>query len=140
EFNAATREIDNKHKSIKEREAEIKKLDELIALTAEQAAAHEKDVEAIRQSMAGDEADVASRVAVLREEAEKAAEGRAALRAVIEKELLKTYDSLATKRGYSAAPVVKGVCQGCHTTLPPQMNNMLARGETMERCPRCLRI
>jgi predicted nucleic acid-binding Zn-ribbon protein len=140
EFNAATREIDNKKRAIQEREGEIKKLREIVATTTEQAVAHETDVDAIRQSMAGDEADVAQRIAVLREEIAVVGAGREELRAKIGKQLLKDYDSLATKRGYSVAPVVKGVCQGCHTTLPPQMNNMLARGDTVERCPRCLRI
>jgi predicted nucleic acid-binding Zn-ribbon protein len=140
EFNAATREVENKKKSIHERELEIKKLLEAEATAKEQAAAHEKDVEAIRQGMAADEADVAQRIAVLKEEMVTAGAGREELRVQVEKELLKIYDSLVTKRGYSVAPVVKGQCQGCHVSLPPQMNNMLARGETIERCPRCLRI
>lgn len=140
EFNAATREIDAKKKSILEREGEIKKVSAVIAETSGQVTAHEADVETIRQSLAGDEKDVAERIATLREEIARVSEGREALRASIEKTLLKTYDALTTKRGYSVAPVEKGVCRGCHTTLPPQLNNMLARGETIESCPRCLRI
>jgi len=140
EFNAATREIDNKKKAIFEREAEVKKLIEVITTTGSQAEAHEKDVETIRQSLAADEAEVAARVAVLREEIATVATGRAALRAQIPGPLLKTYDSLVTKKGYSVSSVVKGVCQGCHTSLPPQLNNILARGESIESCPRCGRI
>jgi predicted nucleic acid-binding Zn-ribbon protein len=140
EFNAATREIDNKKKAIQERESEVKKLTEVITTTGSQAAAHEKDVETIRQSLAGDEAEVASRVQVLREEIATVSSGRDELRSKITKELLRTYDALVTKKGYSVAPVVKGVCQGCHTTLPPQLNNILARGESIESCPRCARI
>lgn len=140
EFNAATREIDNKKKAIFEREGEIKKVSEVVTTTGAQAEAHEKDVEAIRQSLAAEEADVASRVAVLREEIVAVSVGRDELRGQIEGSLLKTYDSLATKKGYSVAPVQKGVCQGCHTSLPPQLNNILARGESIESCPRCSRI
>lgn len=140
EFNAATREIDNKKKAIQEREGEVKKLAEVVNTTGTQVTAHEGDVENIRQNLAGEEADVAARIQVLREEIEKVGAGRAELRAQIEKNLLKTYDSLASKRGYSVAPVAKGVCQGCHTALPPQLNNILARGESIESCPRCGRI
>ncbi len=46
----------------------------------------------------------------------------------------------AQKRGYAVAPVVKGVCQGCHMALPPQLNNILARMESLETCPRCGRL
>jgi predicted nucleic acid-binding Zn-ribbon protein len=140
EFNAATREIDNKKKSIHDREAEIKTLRTAETAAKDQTVAHEKDVDTIRQSLAADETEIAERVKVLREEQVLASTGREAIRVKVDKELLKIYESLQTKRGYSVAPVVKGVCQGCHTSLPPQMNNMLARGETVERCPRCLRI
>ena len=140
EFNAATREIDNKKKSILEREAEIKKLVEVIASTAPQAEAHGKDVESIRQNLANEEAEIAQRITTLREEIATVAAGRTEARAKLPKELLRTYDALVTKKGYSVAPVVKGVCQGCHTSLPPQLNNLLARGESIESCPRCARI
>ena len=53
---------------------------------------------------------------------------------------LKTYDTLLSKRGYAVAPVIKGVCQGCHMALPPQLNNILARMESIETCPRCVRL
>src|SRR6185295_5636064 len=65
---------------------------------------------------------------------------RDASRSAVEKNWLKTYDSLAAKRGYAVAPVIKGVCQGCHMALPPQLNNILARMESIETCPRCGRL
>lgn len=140
EFNAATREIDNKKKAIFERESEIKKVTEVVTTTGAQAEAHEKDVETIRQSLSADEADVEGRIQVLREEITVVSQGREEIRTKIDGPLLKTYDSLASKKGYSVAPVAKGVCQGCHTSLPPQLNNILARGESIESCPRCARI
>jgi predicted nucleic acid-binding Zn-ribbon protein len=140
EFNAATREVDNKKRAIHERDTELKKIVEAVQTSAAQIEARTKDVEAIRESLTADEADVAERVANLREEITRVAVGRDELRAQIEGPTLKIYDTLATKRGYSVAPVAKGVCQGCHTSLPPQMNNMLARGEKIETCPRCGRI
>jgi predicted nucleic acid-binding Zn-ribbon protein len=62
------------------------------------------------------------------------------LRAAIDTSWLKIYDSLAAKRGYAVAPVVKGTCRGCHMLLPPQLANTLARMESLEVCPRCGRI
>ena len=65
---------------------------------------------------------------------------RDAARAKVDKPWLKIYDTLAAKRGYAVAPVIKGVCQGCHMALPPQLNNILARMESIETCPRCGRL
>ena len=45
-----------------------------------------------------------------------------------------------SKRGYAVASVVKGVCRGCHMTIPPQLNNVLARFDSVESCPRCQRL
>lgn len=142
EFNAATREMDNKKRGIMEREQEIKKVSEAVTTTSQQVLAHEADVEQIRTSLAADEADVAGRVQVLREEIASISSGRDELRAKIDTTLLKAYDAIGGKRGYGfgIAPVVKGVCQGCHTAVPPQLNNILARGESVETCPRCSRI
>jgi uncharacterized protein len=140
EFNAATREVEHKKRAIFEREGEIKKMREVIEQTRAQVEAHGQDVESIRQTLAVEQGEVETRSAVLREEVARIAAGRAELRAVIDKATLKTYDALVTKRGYSVSPVVKGVCQGCHTSLPPQLVNILARGESLESCPRCGRI
>src|SRR6185436_18498035 len=65
---------------------------------------------------------------------------RDAARSAVESKWLKIYDTVSQKRGYGIAPVVKGVCQGCHMALPPQLNNILARMESIETCPRCGRL
>ena len=59
---------------------------------------------------------------------------------LVEQQWLKIYDTVAAKRGYAVAPVVKGICQGCHMALPPQLSNVLARMESIQTCPRCGRL
>jgi predicted nucleic acid-binding Zn-ribbon protein len=140
EFHAANREVDNRRRSIQEREAELKKVAEAMAQTSTGAESHVKDVEALRETLAGEEAKIAEQVAVLKAQIDEAASGRGDVRARIEKSWLKTYDTLSSKKGYAVAPVNKGVCQGCHMTLPPQLNNILARLESIEMCPRCGRM
>ena len=61
------------------------------------------------------------------------------VRAKIQKEWLKTYDRLV-RRGVPVAAVLNGTCQGCRVRIPPQVNNILARGESMQTCERCGRI
>lgn len=83
---------------------------------------------------------MADQVAALQAQLGEAKAARDAARAQVDPKWVKVYDSLAQKRGYAVAPVVKGVCQGCHMALPPQLNNILARMESIETCPRCSRL
>ena len=83
---------------------------------------------------------MADQVAALDAQLAEAKAARDTARAQVEKNWVKTYDTLSAKRGYAVAPVVKGVCQGCHMALPPQLNNILARMESIETCPRCGRL
>jgi predicted nucleic acid-binding Zn-ribbon protein len=140
EFGAASREVENKRKSISDRESELKKVSEASSTSTAQLAARDKDVEGVRTELANSEAAQAEQLTTLKTQLEEAKATRDAARTQVEKQWLKTYDSLAAKKGYAVAPVIKGVCQGCHMALPPQLNNILARMESIETCPRCGRL
>jgi predicted nucleic acid-binding Zn-ribbon protein len=83
---------------------------------------------------------MADQIADINKQLVEATAHRDAARANVDKQLIRTYDSLVGKRGYAVAPVIKGTCQGCHMALPPQLNNILARMESIETCPRCGRL
>jgi uncharacterized protein len=140
EYGAASREVENKRKSIGDREAELKKVSEAATTSTAQLAARDKDVQGVRDELAQSEAGIADQVAAVGAQLAEARAARDAAREKVEKQWLKTYDALTTKRGYAVAPVIKGVCQGCHMALPPQLNNILARMESIETCPRCARL
>ena len=140
EFSAASREVENKRKSIGDRESELKKVVEATAQSTAQLQARDGDVQKLRDELSASEAGMADQLATLESQLAEARTARDAARAQVEKQWLKTYDSLAAKRGYAVAPVLKGVCQGCHMALPPQLNNILARMESIETCPRCGRL
>jgi uncharacterized protein len=140
EFGAASREVENKRKSISDRESELRKVMEASAASTTQLEARDKDVDGVRTELATSEAAMADQLATLRAELDAAKATRDEARGNVDKQWLKTYDTLAAKRGYAVAPVIKGVCQGCHMALPPQLNNVLARMESIETCPRCNRL
>jgi len=140
EYNAANREVDNKRKAILDREAELKKVVEAMTASSTDADAHARDVEMLRATVGTEEAKIAEQIAALKAQAADAIALRDVARARVGSTWLKTYDSLASKKGYAIAPVVKGMCQGCHMKLPPQLNNILARLEGIETCPRCGRM
>ncbi len=35
---------------------------------------------------------------------------------------------------------MKGSCSGCHMAIPPQLSNIVARGDSLENCPQCQRL
>lgn len=56
-------------------------------------------------------------------------------------ENLKRYDKIKKHRnGNAVVSVWKGVCEGCHMNIPPQMYNELQRSEDIMLCPFCSRI
>jgi predicted nucleic acid-binding Zn-ribbon protein len=140
EFGAASREVENKRKSISDREAELKKVSESLAQSKSQLDSRDADVQKLRDELAAGEAGMKDQMDSLTAQLAEAVTARDAARGSVEKQWVKTYDTLAAKRGYAVAPVIKGVCQGCHMALPPQLNNILARMESIEMCPRCGRL
>jgi hypothetical protein len=140
EFNASSREVENKRKAIGDREVELKKVNEAAAQSTLQLEARDKDVEALRTELTNSEAAMADQLEALKTQLAEATAARDGARGQVQAQWLKIYDTLAAKRGYAVAPVIKGVCQGCHMALPPQLNNILARMESIETCPRCGRL
>ena len=140
EFNAANREVDHKRKSITDRESELKKISEAAVTSAAQLETRSKDVEALREQLTGNQAALIEETATMQSKLADAIVTRDAARGGVESSWLKTYDTLSAKRGYAVAPVIKGSCQGCHMALPPQLNNILARLQSIETCPRCGRL
>jgi predicted nucleic acid-binding Zn-ribbon protein len=140
EFSAASREVENKKKSVGDREGELKKVSDSMTASTTQLTTRDADVQKLRDELAESEGAMGGQIAELDARLAEAKTARDAARGAVEKSLLKTYDSLVGKRGYAVAPVVKGTCQGCHMALPPQLNNILARMQGIETCPRCGRL
>jgi uncharacterized protein len=140
EFNASSREVENKRKAISDRESELKKVNEAAAQSTTQLDARNKDVEALRAELTGSEGAMSGQLDAIKAELADAVATRDAARAQVEPQWIKIYDAVAAKKGYAVAPVVKGVCQGCHMALPPQLANVLARMESIQTCPRCTRL
>jgi predicted nucleic acid-binding Zn-ribbon protein len=140
EYGAASREVEHKRKSISDRESELKKVSEASSASTAQLESRNKDVDVLRGQLAESEAAQAEQLAQLNAGLAEARAARDAARSSVDKQWLKIYDSVSQKKGYGIASVVKGICQGCHMALPPQLNNILARMQSIETCPRCGRL
>lgn len=59
----------------------------------------------------------------------------------IRQDLLSRYHFLRDKRGgIVVVSVTRGVCNGCHMNIPPQLFNELLRDEKIHYCPTCQRL
>jgi len=140
DFAAASREVENKRRSISEREDEVLKVIEAIEKSRTEIEAHETDVASLRDHVTTEEKEISAKVIKLEAEAKKIAHGREKMMSGIPAVVLKRYDIVMRSRGGAVAAVVGGACQGCHMMIPPQLNNVLARMDSFEFCPGCQRL
>ena len=140
EYMAAQREIDQRREGLTTREAEIAKLVEAVESKKKLLGDRAKDVDDLKSSVDKDSeaararmAEIEAKIAELRAEREKVA-------AQVKPEVLKRYSSIRMRRGLAVVSVRNGTCQGCNMNIPPQLYNVLQRGQTIETCPSCHRI
>jgi len=140
EYMAAQREIEQRRESLTAREAEIAKLVEAVEAKKKLLSDRASDVQSLKDSISkdGDAArarmsEIEEKIATLRAERDK-------LAADVKPEVLKRYSSIRMRRGLAVVSVKNGTCQGCNMNIPPQLYNVLQRGQTIETCPSCHRI
>ena len=140
DYMAAQREIEATRKMMGDREEEILKLIEVIEATKKTIAAHEADVGQLRTHVGEQEAQTMGRVREVEARVAEARGGREQVAAKVKPDVLKRYGSIRLRRGLAVVPVVNGTCKGCHMTIPPQLYNIIQRGQSLEACPSCNRI
>lgn len=140
DYGAANREVENKRRSVSEREDEVVRIMQALEASRGNLANSEAELVKLREQLAAEEVEVKEKVAALAVEVEKFDAERKQIAAQLPAELLKRYDTVQKRRGVAIAPVVSGICQGCHMSLPPQLNNILARMQSLETCPNCQRL
>lgn len=140
DYGAASREVDNKRRARSEREDEVIKVMEALEKARGDIDAHEAHVNKLRERVEAEGQRIAEQIAELKTEAAQRATGRDQLVAQIDPALMRRYEHVRKQRGSSVAAVRKGVCTGCHMSIPPQLNNLLVAAKVIQSCPRCNRI
>ena len=132
EYMAAQREIDQRREGLVTREGEIAKLVDAVEGKKKLLAERAKDVDSLKASIEKDDeaakarmAEIQAKIAELRAEREKVA-------AEVKPDVLKRYSSIRMRRGLAVVSVRNGTCQGCNMNIPPQLYNVIQRGQTIE--------
>ena len=141
EYQAVSKEIASAKKLKQELEEQVL---QKIAAAEElkgQIATLENDLMALNENTTAQMAELSARVEAL--DAEVAADGAAREAAVksLPASLLKRYNTLRVqRRGIAVVEARDGSCYGCNMQLPPQLYNLLFRGDDLITCPHCQRV
>lgn len=107
----------------------------------------ELKVKEVKKSVALKQKEVEERKEALKKEMDeitvslKRMEGeRDSLKGEVEPGLFSMYSRLMELKGAALSPVIKGVCQLCHMSIPPQKFIELLKCQTLMSCPNCERI
>lgn len=140
EFMATQRELEVTRKTTLDREEELAKLMAAIETSQESIKVHEEEVGALKRLVDEEEKETSAKVAELQGEVEVGQAARDKMTKGIRKDLLARYDHIRRAAGDAVVPARSGVCTGCDMMLPPQLFNILQRGDSVETCPSCRRI
>jgi predicted nucleic acid-binding Zn-ribbon protein len=140
EYMAAQRETESRREGVASREAEIAKLVDAIENKKKVLAERADDVQGLRASLQKDAEAARSRMAEIEGKIAELRGEREQLCRDVKPDVLKRYSSIRMRRGLAVVSVKNGTCQGCNMNIPPQLYNVLQRGQTIETCPSCHRI
>ena len=141
EYQAMLKEID----VITNRNSEIE--DEIILMLEEVDAARnslkvkEHELGVFREAYEKEKKEIEQELVLIDSELAQQAADAKDLRARINPETLNRYDRIKSRgNGLAVISVWKGVCEGCHMNIPPQMYNELQWSDDIMQCPFCHRI
>jgi hypothetical protein len=137
---ASERELQATRKSAQERGEEVAKLVDAVAGARKSIEQHEADFTALKEHVATEEKAAAEKIAEFDAQIAEERKLREVAAARVRPDVLKKYSAIRMRRGLAMAPVKNGTCQGCNMNIPPQLYNVLQRGQTIETCPSCHRI
>ena len=141
EYQSLLKEIEDAKKNMKEKEEEIVSLMETSDANSK-IMAEQENLTADEKTALDEESDKAKKQsAKIERKKKKIVTKRNAMAKHIDTAVLRNYDMLRTRRnGKAVVGVIKGVCQGCFMSIPPQHFNNILKGDRMLSCPICQRI
>lgn len=140
EYAALAREIDIAKKAILNQEEELKALVDQSAELRRALSDKEAELRRREDGTAAERTELTSKIGSLTSQVKELSEKRAEVAKNADPGLVGRYDAIRKKRGSGVVPVVNGICKGCNMRLPPQLQNILRSGATIEACPSCQRL
>ncbi len=141
EYQSLLKEIEDAKKNMKEKEEEIVSLMETSEADSKIMAEQENLTADEKTALDEESAKAKKQSAKIERKKKKIVTKRKAMAKHIDTAVLRNYDMLRARRnGKAVVGVIKGVCQGCFMSIPPQHFNNILKGDRMLNCPICQRI
>src|SRR6202012_902593 len=140
EYMASERELQATRKNAQEREEEVGKLSGAVETAKKSIEQHEADFLALKEHVASEQKTADEKIAELQKQIAEERKDREVAAGRVRPDVLKKYSAIRMKRGLALVPVKNGTCQGCNMNIPPQLFNMIQRGDSIELCGNCNRI
>jgi predicted nucleic acid-binding Zn-ribbon protein len=141
EHQAMMREIDNLEKMNRNREEEKVSVMEEVARQEKFLTEVQKELADLQQEISQKKKQINQKLQSSQERLKTLQGQRGEAEEVIPKPILSRYQFI---RARLSQPVVvsvdRGICKGCHISIPPQTYNVLQKGEQILSCPNCHRI
>ena len=101
----------------------------------------EKQLKAMKLQVEQEKETILGEAKKAREKLERLQQDWQVVRDAVEPEFMTKFNQVRQQVGnFTIARVVKAVCEGCNTNIPPQMYNELQRCDQLIICPHCQRI
>ncbi len=141
EYQAVSKEISSARKLTQELEEQVlARLGSAEELKGQIDAA-ESDLQALAENTAAQKAELEAKVAQLDGEIAADAAAREAAVKSLPASVMKRYTTLREqRRGIAVVEARDGSCYGCNMQVPPQLYNLLFRGDDLITCPHCQRV
>jgi predicted nucleic acid-binding Zn-ribbon protein len=141
EYQSLLKEIEDGKKNMKEKEEEIISITETCEANRKIMAEQENLTSEEQEALEEKSANANKQSAKIERKKKKFVKQREAMAKDIDTSVLRKYDMLRTRRnGKAVVGVIKGVCQGCFMSIPPQHYNNILKGDKVFDCPTCQRI
>lgn len=141
DYQALSREIEAARKANLSIEDEIlRKMQEIEDLKAS-TTKKKQELEEVEGKLLAERAQLEEKLASINAQIARQASTRQAAMARVEKRWYQQYQLIRERRdGVAIVPVLDEHCQGCHMGIPPQLYNLVLKGEEIKTCPHCFRF
>lgn len=139
-YSALLREIEEARGGISGAETTILEAMEHIETAGAARDRAEEEAKAVLERVSAAEDQIDTREKELGVRVEQQAVARTELCSRVPSEMLSQYERIAGSRRPAVAMVRQEICQGCRTTIPPQLHVELLRMEAVISCTHCRRI
>lgn len=141
DYQALSREIESARKANLALEDEIlRKMQEIeeLKISTDKQKFHLQEAES---KLLAEKAELEKELARIDSEISQRRQGRQQAAERVEKRFFQQYQLVSSRRdGIAVVPVLDEHCQGCHMGIPPQLYNLVLRGDEVRTCPHCMRI